>query len=452
MKFLAKVAMAILLILGALPLLAQDPAEPQSPSEPGTEAPPPVAPMASGAMEIPRVVSHMNSYGFETPPGWNLAAAASALAIYDTNPLFQTVPSGDVAQNYTGIACLSYLSRHSAYQAAYTGSWVGYDKYSGLDSTRQSLTQTWWHQQSARTDYTFKLNLSEYPTWGGSSFSQSAFGSIVLGLTGMTALELRSNARRVDGSGSMQQKVGRRGSIRVSFDGGVIKFTPSSRIQLVDLLTAPASSTVTGSVAVSYDYKINSRRSVGIIADTGYVYFTTPDYSASNESISVRYAERFRNGWSYSISAGPQFLRVQQGAGTTQTSMALSATGFHRTERSSVSAEVRRRYEMGVAQGNYSLWYMNVQAERAVRRRCFIGAFVNYTQSSSPIPVGELLSGQTNNFIVAGEGGIKVARRVVWFANYGYDRQKGALTLEKQIGKQEFVTGFAFNVDSLFSR
>jgi hypothetical protein len=66
--------------------------------------------------------------------------------------------------------------------------------------------------------------------------------------------------------------------------------------------------------------------------------------------------------------------------------------------------------------------------------------------------VGELLSGQTNNFIVAGEGGIKVARRVVWFANYGYDRQKGALTLEKQIGKQEFVTGFAFNVDSLFSR
>jgi hypothetical protein len=45
-----------------------------------------------------------------------------------------------------------------------------------------------------------------------------------------------------------------------------------------------------------------------------------------------------------------------------------------------------------------------------------------------------------------------VARRVVWFANYGYDRQKGALTLEKQIGKQEFVTGFAFNVDSLFSR
>jgi hypothetical protein len=52
----------------------------------------------------------------------------------------------------------------------------------------------------------------------------------------------------------------------------------------------------------------------------------------------------------------------------------------------------------------------------------------------------------------AADGGIRMTRHLVWFANYGFGLQEGALTLQNKIYRQQFLSGISFNVDRLFPR
>ena len=450
MKLLAKVAIALTLVLGCVPLLAQDPEEPQNPPGPEVEAPPPAPPRTTDAMEIGPSAPHMSSYGFATPPGWALSAALAPSFIFDSNPLFQSPAVSDEAIHLSGIADLTYVARHNVYQAAYLAGWSGYERYTALDMTQQTLTQTWWHEFSKKSSITVHLKLDRYPTWGGSAFSQSSFGVLLLGLTGLNGLSLRSNASMAQSGLDYTRRMGRHSTVYSNVTIGVAKYVPSSKIELIQLLTAPRSSTWSESIAIGVSHQLKAGQFLGLETTSSFFYITVPDNNINVSYVNAYYKRDLRNGWGFSLSAGPQFIHEQHGS--TSPNLYLTAAAQRVTLRSSVRMAITHSYQLGMAQGNLSTWNALGSAERAVRRRMFVGTFANYSQSVSPVSVGDLGTGNTNTLIVAGDAGARLTPKLVWFVNYGFCRQKGALTQERQIDKQMFVTGISLNFNSIFSR
>jgi len=403
-------------------------------------------------MEVPPSVPHMTSYGVIIPPGFNISVAADALGMYDTNPVFQVQPSGDEAQRYSGNVALTYLSKHTFYQAAYTPSFSYYRKFTSLNSTEQNFSQNLWQEVSPRTGIGWQVDVRRYPSWGGSSFSGSSFGSLLMELSGLTALNLISEVSTANTGFTLEHKLNRRSRLRADFSGGVSKYVHSNSNQFLGLLTAPDSSTWAGQMSLAYGYDLSSHRSLGVAINSSYFVFTAQDYHAVTQSVLLRYSEKLRNGWYYSVAAGPEFREEKLSSGAPRPALSISFNAAHKTRKSAFRASLERSYQIGQAQGNLTSWDALVSAEHSIGRRCFAGVFGSYQSSELLVSTGQLGAGKTQTFAPAVEGGVRLSRHIVWFANYGFSAQKGALTQQQNIYRQQFVSGLSFNVDSLFLR
>jgi len=411
---------------------------------------PPPSVQKAQPMEIPASAPHVINYGFKVRPGWNLGMASDALGVYDNNPASLPQPSGDAAQRYSGNLSLAYLSQHTTYQADYIPSASYYRQFTSLNNTEQSLTQRVWHAVSARTSFDWHLDARQYPSWGGSSFPSSSFGSLLMQLSGLTGLDLKSNVSSANMGFMLHRKLNKHSSINAGVGGGVSKYVQINSNQIAGLLTAPDSSTWGGLMALSYDYQLSTRRSLGAGISGSYFLFTGANYHTIEQTASLHYSERFRNGWAYSIAAGPELREQQRSSGSIQPGLSLSFDVGRKTRRSSYRANVQRSYQIGQAQGNLTSWTASLSAERGVGRRGFAGVFASYLRSVSEVSVGQFGTGTTQSFAPAFTGGIRLGRHLIWFANYGLSAQDGVLTHQSNIHRQQFVSGFSFRTDSLF--
>ena len=412
--------------------------------------PPPLE--AEASMETAPSMPHMTSYGFLIPPGWNIGMAADALGVYDSNPAFLLQPSGDVAQRYSGDISLTYLSKHTIYQANYLPSFTYYGQFTDLNNGEQKLSQSLWHDASMRTGFGWRFDAGKYPSWGGSAFSNSSFGSLLMELSGLTGLDLMSNVSTATTGFSVDHKLNQRSHLHADVSGGVNKYVHCDSNQLVSLLTAPDSSTWSGVMSLTYSYQLNSHRTLGTSVSSSYNLFTAQSYHVMTQSAVIRYEEKLRDGWVYSVAAGPEFREEQQSSGSVQPGLNLNVDLVHKTRRTSFRASVVSSYQMGQAQNNLTSWVALLSLEHAIGKHCFAGVFGNYQRSESLVAAGSIGTGSTQTVAPAVDGGVRLGRHVVWFANYGFSAQKGALTRQKTIYRQQLVSGLSFNVDSLFPR
>ncbi|MDR3764889.1 MAG: hypothetical protein P4M01_12425 [Acidobacteriota bacterium] len=409
-------------------------------------APPPSpAILFDSDVTVSQSVGHVYSYGFDMTPGWNLGVSVAPSVMYDTNPLLQYSPVSDKAMQVSGLADLTYLGRHDTYQAILTGRWSEYSRYNPLNSLDGELKQTWYHEASRRTNTTSYLKLQRYPSWGGSAFSRSAFGSLVLALTGLDALALKSKVDTAYAGQDVSHQFNRHSWLSADVSGGVSKFIPASNIELVQLLTAPASSTWNGRGHIQYMYRVNGKHVVGVGGGSSYYSITNPENNVTVNDV-VAYYRVDLKGWSMGVSAGPQWIRDNR-----QTSMRMQFGGNvqHTTRRTSIMVSATDQYQVGMAQGNLGVWTVEASAERALSSRSFVGSFFRYTKSNSPLGTGQITEGYTDSTIAAAEGGYKLGRNLIWFANYGYCQQKGSLTSEETVYKHIFVTGISFTMNGL---
>lgn len=432
---------AILTVMSGAQAWSQDQDLDQSPPPPPTD---------EQSMEIPPAIPHVAKYGVVIPAGWNLGMTADALGVYDTNPAFQLQPAADEAQRYSGDAFLTYLTQHTVYQADYVSSFMYYQQFTSLNSHEQDFSQSLWHDFSPHTSFGWRLDAREYPSWGGSSFASSSFGSLLMQLSGLTGLNLLSNVSNATTAFTLDHKLSRRSSFHADLSGGVSKYVQSDSNQLVSLLTAPDSSTWSGQIGLSYDYHLDAHRSLGAGISSSYFIFTVPNYHSLEQSAVFRYSEVFRDGWSCTAAAGPQFREQQSSLGGLQPGLGLTIDVGQRTRKSAFRATVANSYQIGQAQGNLTSWTASGSFEHAIGRRYFAGIFGTYQRSESQVATGSLGSGITQTIAPAVEGGVRLNRHIAWFANYGFSAQKGALTQQKEIDRQQFVSGLSFNFDSLF--
>ena len=431
----------ILLAMSKAPALAQD-----------TEEIPPAPLQDVQVMEIPPAEPHVNDYGFVILPGWNLGMTIDALGVYDTNPAFLVDPAGDVAQRYSGSVSLSYLARHTVYQAAYFPSVTYYRNFTTLNSTDQDLSQTLWHEFSPRTDFSWRLDAREYPSWGGSAFASSSFGSLLMELSGLTALNLESKVKNASTGFTLQHRLNHRSHVQFDASGGVTKYAHSNSNQFLSLLTAPDSSTWSGQVGLFYTYQLNAHRTMGAGISASYFLFTLQNYHQMEQAALFRYSEIFSKDWSYSASVGPGLREQQNASGKIQPVLSLNLDLEHKTKKSAFRANVVNSYQMGLAEGNLTGWVALLSFEHSVGKRGFAGVFATYQRSQSAVSVGPLGTGLTQSVAPALDGGIRLARHLVWFANYGVGVQEGVLTQQNKIYRQQFLTGLSINVDRLFPR
>jgi len=429
----------LMLLPGAL-ALAQDEDQFQLPSPPRQEAAP---------LEIPPLAPHVNSYGFEVPPGWNMAMAIDALGVYDSNPAFQLQPSGDEAQRYSGNVSLTYLAQNTVYQTTYLPSFTYYRQFTTLNSANQNISQTLWHQVDRKTSVTWRLDAAKFPSWGGSSFSNSVFGSLLMQLSGLTALNLVSKVSDATTGFTLEHKPSLRSHLQLDVSGGVTKYVHSDSNQFLSLLTSADSSTWYGQTGLIYDYQLSAHRTLGVGVSASYFLFTAQNYHLMEQSAVLRYQEMLGNHWSYTVSIGPQFREQQLSSAALQPGLSLSAGVAHKTLRSSFRASVMSSYQMGQAQGNLTTWVASTSFERSIGKRVFAGVFATY-QRSQALASGPLGLGTTQTVAPALDGGVRLSRHLVWFANYGYGLQQGVLTMQKNISRQQVVTGLSLNVDRLF--
>jgi hypothetical protein len=230
----------------------------------------------------------------------------------------------------------------------------------------------------------------------------------------------------------------------------VTKYVHSDSDQILGLLTAGNSSTWNGQIGLVYGYQLGSHRTLGAGVSTSYFLFTAENYHVMEESVALRYEEQLSNHWLYSVGIGPQF-REQQDLKTLQTGLSLNADIEHKTLRSSFHANVSNSYQPGQAQANLTGWMVSSSFEHSVGKRCFAGVFGIY-QSSTAIASKLAGQGTTLTFAPALDGGYRISRHLVWFANYGYGLNQGVLTQQKSLIRQQFLTGLSFNVDRLLER
>jgi hypothetical protein len=413
-------------------------------------APPPVQDVQM--MEIPPSAPHVNDYGYVIVPGWNLGMTADVLGVYDTNPAFLLQPIGDVAQRYSGSASVSYLAKHTVYQAAYLPSFSYYRKFTTLNSDEQSLNQTFWHESSPRTNFSWRLNAHEYPSWGGSSFASSAFGSLLMELSGLTALNLESKVKSATTGLTLVHELNRRSHFQADISGGVTKYVHSNSDQFVSLLTAPDSSTWSAQTSFFYYRQLSAHRSLGAGVSAAYFLFTFQDSRLMVQSAMLRYSEVLRKNWAYSVSIGPDLREDQHSSKKIQPGLNLDVDLVHKTKKTAFRASVVNAYQTGAAEGNLTSWVALVSFERSVGKRGFAGVFATYLRSESEFSQGALGKGTTQSMTPAVDGGIRLTRHLVWFANYGFGLQEGALTLQNKIYRQQFLSGISFNVDRLLPR
>ncbi len=434
---------AILSMMPGMRAMAQD--------EDLEQIPPPALEDAE-SMEIPLSAPHISNYGFVIPPGWNIGVAADGMGVYDSNPTSSSEATGDAAQRYSGNASLTYLSKHTAYQADYLPSATYYRQITGLNSTEQDLNQTLWHQVSGQTSFGWHFDARKYPSWGGSAFSNSSFGSLLMELSGLTGLNLMSKISTGTTDFNVEHRLNHRSCLHAAIGGGVTKYVHSDSDQMLGLLMAPDSSTWSGQMGFSYDYQLNAHRSVGAGASSSYVLFTTQNYHMMTQSMTIRYEEKLRDGWGYSVSVGPEFREEQLVLPKVQPGLSLNLNAGRRNRKSAFGASVVSTYQMGQAQGNLTRWTALLSFEHSIGRRGFAGAFGNYQRSQSLVATGPLGTGTTQTVAPAVDGGVRLGQHVVWFANYGFSAQMGALTQHQDIYRQQFVSGLSFHVDNLFSR
>lgn len=434
---------AILSLFSGVLALAQDQDMEQIP-------PPPL--QDSQMLEISPSVPHMTSYGYAIPAGWNIGIAADAMGVYDSNPLFLAQPSGDEAQRYSGNAFLTYLSKRTVYQADYMPSFTYYRQYSELNSTEQNLSQTLWHDASAQTGYGWRFDAKKYPSWGGSTFASSSFGSLLMQLSGLTGLNLVSKVSAASTGFTLDHRLNHHSHVRADFSGGVTKYAHSNTDEFLSLLTATDSSTWSGLMSLVYDYQLNTHRSLGVGVSGGYLLFTAENYHLITQTVGFRYSETLPHSWSYSVSVGPEFREQQRASGTIQPGLNLNFDMGRKTRKSAFRAGAVSSYQMGQAQGNVTSWVALVSLEHSIGRRYFAGVLGNYQRSESLVASGQLGTGSTQTVTPAVDGGIRLDRHVMWFANYGFSAQNGVLTQRETIYRQQFISGLSFNVDSLFPR
>jgi hypothetical protein len=432
--------LALLMMLQGTPAFAQQDDQFSIPAPAKAEEP----------MEISASLPHMTSYGFAIPPGWNAATAVDALGIYDSNPASLLQPSGDEAQRYSGYLSLSYLAKHTVYQLTYLPSFTYYHHFSTLNSVDQNLSQSIWHQVDRKTSWTWLLDSEKYPSWGGSAFSNSAFGVLLMQLAGLTSLNLQSKVTNANTGFTLDHKPTLRSSVQLNVSGGVTKYVHSNSDQILGLLTAGNSSTWYGQMGFVYGYQLDAHRRLGAGVSTSYFLFTAENYHLMEESVVLRYEQQLSNHWIYSVGAGPQFCE-QQDPKTLQTGLGLNADVERKTLRSSFHANVSSSYQPGQAQGTLTGWMVSSSFEHSVGKHGFAGVFGTY-QSSVAIASKPAGQGTTLTLAPALDGGYRISRHLVWFANYGYGLNRGVLTHQKSLIRQQFLTGLSFNVDRLFER
>ena len=439
MMFWRKFAISMLIMMSGALALAQD--QEQIPSPPLQEA---------ESMEVAPSAPHVNNYGVVIPAGWNMALAIDALGVYDSNPAFQLQPAGDAAQRYSGNLSLSYLAEHTIYLASYIPSFTYYRQFTSLNSADQSFDQTVWHDVSPHTSFGWRLEANKYPSWGGSAFANSSFGPLLMELSGLTALNLESKVSNASTGFTVEHKLSGHSHIQADISGGATKYVHSDSGQFVSLLTAPDSSTWAGQMSLLYDYQLSSHRTLGVGVSGSYFVFTTQNYHVMTESAVLRYSEVLRDGWAYTASVGPQFIEEQLSSQPLQPGLSLDFGLIHKTRKSSFRASVGNSYQIGQAQGNLTSWTGLVTFEHAIGKRYFAGGFGSYLRSDSPVTTGSLGTGVTQSFAPAVDGGVRLTRHLVWFTNYGFSVQQGVLTEQKNIYRQQFVSGLSLNVERLF--
>ncbi len=183
-----------------------------------------------------------------------------------------------------------------------------------------------------------------------------------------------------------------------------------------------------------------------------YFLFTLQNYHQMEQAALFRYSEIFSKDWSYSASVGPGLREQQNASGKIQPVLSLNLDLEHKTKKSAFRANVVNSYQMGLAEGNLTGWVALLSFEHSVGKRGFAGVFATYQRSQSAVSVGPLGTGLTQSVAPALDGGIRLARHLVWFANYGVGVQEGVLTQQNKIYRQQFLTGLSINVDRLFPR
>jgi len=402
------------------------------------------------AIEVPLGTAHLTNHGRPIPAGWNVAATADALGVYDSNPLSVSDPQGEFEQRYSADVSVTDRAKHTSYQAVYEPSYSLHKRYDQLNMLEQNFSQVLWHDFSPQTAMSWRVNAQRYPSWGGSAFAGSAFGALLMQLTGISGLDLRQEVTRGTMGLSLERVEGFRSHWRIDLEGGASRYQPTSESQIVALLTAPGSSTWFGEVNLLYEHHITRSRVLGVSLSDAYFTFTLPAYHSQEQIAQLRYMQYFRNGWGLMAGAGPEFRENPMVKGTLQPAMSFTADVGRTSMRSVVRVTFTDGYQLGRAQGNLSNSVLAASAERALLRRTYVGAFANYERSNASVPTGQLAAGNTTLVAFAGSGGVRLSREITWFVNYGVGLQKGVLTGEKQIHRQQFVSGLSWNTNNLF--
>jgi hypothetical protein len=389
----------------------------------------------------------LSVWGTPVPGGLRVNASTEVLAIYDTNPNLspQTAPS-DVVSSFTGLMDVTDFTGRTQFEASYLPQYLMYRRFGELNSMRHTFHGLMTHDVSKFTRMDWTVNVRKYPIWDG-SLASVEFGSFLSALNGSPAQDLTSSVTNASTTLKVRHSLDARSHIEVVLDGALSKFSQSTNSLFIPGMPPPNSNTWSGGGSVAYDYDLTPRRSIGAsVADTYFAF--SPEISHEHYQYAhFRYQETFASGFTVDAGIGPGIREIQLSR-RTEPGVDLSIGVNRKTPHSMLTARVTRTYEVGLVQGNLTTWYGVVAAQRQVGRHWLAGLYGNYTGSTYPTTA---LTANREVFTIGSQVGYRFGRQLTWLVNYGYSAQQGQVYEVGRVVKQQVASGFALDLDNLFT-
>lgn len=384
--------------------------------------------------------------GRQYPPGWSISGAGDALAIWDSNPSSAETGDSDVGQRYMFRVDLSRRTRRSSYLATYIPSFTLYDRTRLLNSMTHALSQELSYRVSNSNDLSVSVDARKSPAYAGSALADSGLGVLLMAMTGVTGLDLLQDVRSVQTDITLDHTIDNRSSLNFTASGGVIQYRHTSSNAIAELFTRADSKTWSGAVSAGYQYRVDEHSVIGVQGSHSYFEFTAENSREQVDALTLRYSHEFQNRWGIALNAGPDL--VEQKNAPLRPGLELSVEANRATGRSLLRAYAQRCYRPGLEAGSMMNWTGHLSYERALSRRWMGGVYANYEDSSF---AARGLNGgvpNSNVYSAAGQIGYRLLRHVTWIANYGYFAQRGAITDNRYIRRQQILTGLSFEFDS----
>lgn len=293
-------------ILAGLALLTGIACAQQEPTPSDTQNPPDVNAQAGPEETAPEPRS---IFGESMASRFTIVTSANVAADYDDNVFSSGIlRKTDWVSHFSGRITATLQRKHSMFELHYLPGYSLYNEFSSRNSYDQQGLLLWDQQFTAATGMRLNGSVSDYSYASLPQYTLVPQGNTYVPVFAPGGLQTNSRVLSSNTDWTLNHRFSARSSMWVGINGATTSFSD----QFVAGGVSPSLSSDTYSVGGSLGWKreLTPGRSFGVEFGHRYFGFRSPSSHTNYEYAKLRFEQKFRQQYTFTLGAGPSFSRL----------------------------------------------------------------------------------------------------------------------------------------------